>query len=60
MRVYYPRLLVLWGKYDLSFTVAYAYKQDVPDARVYILDAGPFALDEAAPEIAGYIRQFLR
>ncbi|WP_429401402.1 alpha/beta fold hydrolase [Mucilaginibacter lappiensis] len=62
LRVRHPRLLVLWGRYDLSFTVAgaYAYQQDVPDAEIHILDAGHFALDEAAPEIASYIRQFLR
>ena len=60
--VHHPRLLVVWGKYDPSFTVAgaYAYKQDVPNAEIHILDAGHFALDEVAPEIASYIRQFLR
>lgn len=61
LRVHHPRLLVVWGKYDPSFTIAgaYAYKRDVPEAEVHILDAGHFALDEAAPEIAGYIRKFL-
>ena len=49
-----PRLLVLWGKYDLSFepTEPEAYRRDVPKAEVHVLDAGHFALDTAADEIA--------
>ena len=45
-----PRLLVLWGKYDLSFelTEPEAYRRDVPKAEVHVLDAGHFALDTAA------------
>lgn len=56
----YPTL-VLWGRYDPSFTVAGAmtYKQDLPKAEVHILDAGHFALDEATPEIAELMRAFL-
>ena len=53
-----PRLLVIWGKYDLSFDLSEpeAYRRDVPDAHVHILDAGHFALDTAADEIAALIR----
>ena len=56
----YPTL-VLWGRYDPSFTVAGAmtYKQAIPEAEVHILDAGHFALDEATPEIAELMRAFL-
>ena len=45
-----PRLLVLWGKYDLSFDISEpeAYRRDVPKAEVHVLDAGHFALDTAA------------
>ena len=55
-----PRLLVIWGKYDLSFDLCEpeAYRRDVPDAEVHILDAGHFALDTAADEIAEFIRAF--
>lgn len=62
LRSFHPHLLVLWGKYDPSFTIAgaYAYKNDVPDAQVHILDAGHFALDEASKEIAAYVRGFLK
>jgi pimeloyl-ACP methyl ester carboxylesterase len=56
-----PRLLVLWGKYDLSFelTEPEAYRRDVPKARVHVLDAGHFALDTAADEIADLVRGFM-
>jgi pimeloyl-ACP methyl ester carboxylesterase len=61
LRVHQPRLLVVWGKYDPSFTVAgaEAYKRDVPGAQVNLLDAGHFALDEANDEIASLILAFL-
>jgi pimeloyl-ACP methyl ester carboxylesterase len=57
-----PRLLVLWGKYDQSFelTEPEAYRRDVPAAQVHILDAGHFALDTAADEIANLVREFMR
>ena len=56
-----PPTLVVWGKYDPSFTVAgaSAYRDDVPDAEVHLLDAGHFALDEATDEIAVLVRDFL-
>ena len=54
-------MLVVWGKYDPSFTVAgaTAYADDVPEAEVHILEAGHFALDEATDEIASLVRSFL-
>ena len=56
-----PHLLVLWGKYDPSFTVAgaMAYKKDVPGCEVVLLDAGHFALDEATEQIAAHTLSFL-
>jgi len=61
MRENHPRLLVIWGKYDLSFDPGEPerYRQDVPDARVHVLDAGHFALDTAPDEIAALVDQFL-
>jgi pimeloyl-ACP methyl ester carboxylesterase len=61
LRAHQPRLLVLWGRYDPSFQVqeAEAYRRDVPDAEVHILDAGHFALDEQPDLIADLIREFL-
>ncbi|OPY98104.1 alpha/beta hydrolase [Bradyrhizobium sacchari] len=56
-----PPTLVVWGIYDPSFTVAgaTAYRDDLPDAEVHLLEAGHFALDEATDEIAGHMRDFL-
>ena len=62
MREKQPRLLVLWGKYDLSFELSEpeAYRRDVPKAEVHVLDAGHFALDTAADQIAQLVRDFMR
>ena len=56
-----PRLLVLWGKYDRSFDISEpeAYRRDVPKAELHVLDAGHFALDTAANEIAQRVRGFM-
>ena len=61
MREKQPRLLVIWGRYDLSFEPSEpeAYRRDVPNAQVHVLDAGHFALDTAADEIAALIRAFV-
>ena len=60
MRERQPRLLVIWGRYDMSFDPSEpeAYRRDVPEAKVHILDAGHFALDTAADEIAALVRTF--
>jgi pimeloyl-ACP methyl ester carboxylesterase len=57
-----PRLLVIWGKYDPSFDISEpeAYRRDVPKAEVHVLDAGHFALDTAADQIAGLVRAFMK
>jgi pimeloyl-ACP methyl ester carboxylesterase len=62
MRERQPRLLVIWGKYDLSFDPSEpeAYRRDVPNAEVHVLDAGHFALDTAADEITVLVRAFMR
>ena len=61
MRKAQPRLLVLWGEYDPSFDISEpeAYRQDVPDAEIHVLEAGHFALDTAADQIATHVRDFL-
>jgi len=62
MREKQPRLLVLWGKYELSFDPSEpeAYRRDVPNAEVHIVDGGHFALDTAADEIAALVQSFVR
>jgi len=61
LREVQPKMLVVWGKYDSSFSVAgaTAYADDVPGAEIHLLDAGHFALDEATDEIALLVRDFL-
>ena len=56
-----PALLVIWGKHDLSFDPGEPerYRKDVPNAEVHVLDAGHFALDTKADEIAAIVRQFV-
>jgi pimeloyl-ACP methyl ester carboxylesterase len=61
LRERHPPLLVVWGRYDPSFETAGApaYRNDVPDAEIHLLDAGHFALDEATDEIAALTADFL-
>jgi pimeloyl-ACP methyl ester carboxylesterase len=61
LRKVQPPTLVVWGKYDPSFTIAgaTAYADDVPGAEIHILEAGHFALDEATDETASLVRDFL-
>lgn len=57
-----PRLLIIWGKHDLSFDPGEPerYRRDVPKAEVHVLDAGHFALDTKADEIADLVKKFMR
>src|ERR1700721_1490862 len=57
-----PKLLVVWGKHDLSFDPGEPerYHKDVPSAEVHVLDAGHFALDTKADEIAALVSEFLK
>jgi pimeloyl-ACP methyl ester carboxylesterase len=57
-----PKLLVLWGKHDLSFDPGEPerYRKDVLKAEVHVLDAGHFALDTKPDEIAMLVREFMR
>jgi pimeloyl-ACP methyl ester carboxylesterase len=61
MREKQPRLLVIWGKHDLSFDLGEPerYRKDVANAQVHVLDAGHFALDTTADEIAALIADFV-
>jgi pimeloyl-ACP methyl ester carboxylesterase len=61
MRENQPRLLVIWGKYELSFDPGEPerYRKDVPDAEVHIVDGGHFALDTAADQVAAFVQGFI-
>lgn len=54
-------LLAVWGRHDEIFGPdgALAYRRDLPDAEVHLLDAGHFALEDQLDTITGYIRGFL-
>ncbi|MCJ8157936.1 alpha/beta fold hydrolase [Sphingomonas sp. LaA6.9] len=56
-----PPFLAVWGRNDPFFLPAgaEAFKRDIPDARIRLLDAGHFALETHASEIAAEIRSFL-
>ena len=60
-RAHRPPLLATWGRHDPAFIPAgaKAYKRDLPDAELHLLDAGHFALETHAGEIAALIREFL-
>jgi pimeloyl-ACP methyl ester carboxylesterase len=61
-RTHQPPLLAVWGQNDPFFlpTGAEAFKRDLPQAEVHLLDTGHFALETHADAIATAIRDFLR
>jgi pimeloyl-ACP methyl ester carboxylesterase len=61
MRAKQPPLLVIWGKYELSFDPGEPerYRKDVAGAQVHVVDGGHFALDTAADEIAELVEHFV-
>lgn len=61
LRRHQPATLVAWGANDPSLTApgAEAFKRDLQDAEIHLLDAGHFALDEKTDEIARLILDFM-
>lgn len=59
LRKYQPKTLVVWGKGDPFFTVAgaEAYRRDLKNVEVHLLNTGHFALEEDAPQIAHLIKR---
>jgi pimeloyl-ACP methyl ester carboxylesterase len=57
-----PPLLAVWGRHDPAFLPAgaTAYRRDLPEAEIHLLDAGHFALETHAEEVAALIRTFLK
>lgn len=56
-----PPALIVWGRHDPAFIAAgaRAYLRDLPDAQLHLLDAGHFAVEEAAVPIAQRIVGFI-
>jgi pimeloyl-ACP methyl ester carboxylesterase len=61
LRIYQFPTLITWGKYDPVFMAsgAKAYLRDIPNAQLHLLDAGHFAVEENAVEIAKLIVDFM-
>jgi len=57
-----PPLLAIWGKNDPFFLPAgaQAFKRDLPNARVDLINTGHFALETHVSEITEAIREFLQ
>ncbi|MBB5801533.1 pimeloyl-ACP methyl ester carboxylesterase [Saccharothrix ecbatanensis] len=54
-------LLAVWGRHDEIFGPdgARAFRRDLPDAEIHLLDTGHFALEDSLDTVTGYIRGFL-
>jgi len=61
-RTHKPPTLAIWGRNDPFFLPAgaQAFKRDIPEAQVELLNAGHFALETHAAEIAAAILAFLK
>lgn len=61
MREHQPPALVLWGRYDPSFVAAgaEAYRRDLANAEIHVLDGGHFLFDERLDDAAALILPFL-
>ncbi len=61
LREHRPPTLVAWGANDPSFIAAgaTAFRADLPDAEIHLLDAGHFPLDEKTDETAALILTFM-
>jgi len=60
-RQYQPPTLVVWGKNDPIFGAAgaTAFRRDLKNVEIHLLDTGHFALEEEGDLIAAHIRRFL-
>lgn len=62
LRIYQPPLLAVWGKNDPSFIPAGAgaFRRDIPNAEIHLVESGHFALESCCEEIATYIRDWVK
>jgi pimeloyl-ACP methyl ester carboxylesterase len=60
-RVHQPPALIVWGANDAIFPAAgaRAYRRDLPNAELHLLDSGHFALEDKGGEIAALMGDFL-
>lgn len=55
-----PQALIVWGRHEVFFTTeaAEAYRRDLPQAEIHILDAGHWALETHTPEVIDIVQRF--
>lgn len=61
LREHQPPTLVMWGEHDPAFIAAgaRAYARDLPNAKILMLDAGHFAIEERSVEAAKHMIEFI-
>jgi pimeloyl-ACP methyl ester carboxylesterase len=61
MRKHQFPALIIWGRNDIAFIAdgARAYLRDLPKAKLVLLDAGHFAVEEKPSEVASYVYDFV-
>jgi pimeloyl-ACP methyl ester carboxylesterase len=60
-RTHQPPALIMWGKYDIYFSVEEApcYKRDLPNAQIHIIEGGHKILETNFDEVLNLINRFL-
>ncbi len=60
LREHQPKTLIFWGQNDIFFTKDgdEAYLREIPDAEIYRLDSGHFALEDCIEEIVTNMQRF--
>lgn len=60
LREHQPKTLIFWGQNDIFFTRegGEAYLKDLPNAEIYRLDSGHFAVEDYLDEITNNINRF--
>jgi pimeloyl-ACP methyl ester carboxylesterase len=60
-RNHQPPALVMWGKYDIYFSVeeAHCYKRDLPNAQIHVIDGGHKLLETNFDQVLNLINDFL-
>jgi pimeloyl-ACP methyl ester carboxylesterase len=56
-----PPALIIWGKYEIFFSVeeVACYRRDLPEAQIHVLDGGHDLLDTHFDEVLTLIRNFI-
>lgn len=60
-RQHQPPVLILWGRHDQYYSseAAMAYKRDLPDVEVQILDGGHWVLETHGAQVISLVKEYL-